>query len=80
MYENFVKFVSICPIYNLAALPSTTTADKLNKASFKEKCNLIREAFTNLYSGLKNDEAALFHSELVTSYFETAAFVLLKRL
>ena len=37
------------------------TEDKQNKASFKERCNLIREMFTNLYAGLKNDEAVAYH-------------------
>lgn len=75
LYENFVKYVSICPMYNLAQSPT----DKLNKASFKDRCNLIREVFVNLYAGQKNDEAALFHGELVQSYFDSFAFVLLKR-
>jgi len=50
-----------------------------NKASFKDRCNLIRELFVNLYGGLKNEEAPLFHGELVSAYFESLAFVLLKR-
>lgn len=62
-------------MYNLASSPS----DKLNKASFKDRCNLIREVFVNLYAGLKNDEAVLFHEELIQSYFDSIAFVLLKR-
>jgi len=77
LYENFVKYLSVCPIYNLS--PGPQPGDKLNKASFKERCNLIREVFSNLYLGLKNDEAPLFHSELVASYFESLAFILLKR-
>lgn len=78
LYENFVKFVSVCPIYNLT--PATiNNSDKLNKASFKERCNLIRECLVNLFAGLKIDEAALFHTELVAAYFESLAFILLKR-
>ena len=76
LYENFVKYISICPMYNLA-LPTT---DKLNKTSFKEKCNLTREALCNLYAGLKNDESVLFHTDLVSAYFESLTFILLKRL
>ena len=76
LYENFVKYISICPMYNFA-LPTT---DKLNKTSFKEKCNLTREALCNLYAGLKNDESVLFHTDLVSSYFESLTFILLKRL
>lgn len=53
--------------------------DKQNKASFKERCNLIREAFTTLYQGLKNDEAVAFHQDLVKCYYETLVFVVLKR-
>ena len=76
MYENFVKFVSVFPFYHIWQF----TEDKTNKASFKERCNLIRETFTNLYSGLKNDEAVAFHQDLISSYFETLTFILLKRL
>lgn len=48
LYQNFVKFVSVCPIYQLKEFKD----DKLNKASFKERCNLIRECMVNLYNGL----------------------------
>jgi hypothetical protein len=57
LYENFVKFVSIFPFYHLIDYHE----DKLNKASFKERCNLLRETLTNLYLGLKNDESVAFH-------------------
>jgi hypothetical protein len=57
LYENFVKFVSIFPLYHLIDY----NEDKLNKASFKERCNLLRETLTNLYLGLKNDESVAFH-------------------
>ena len=43
LYDNLVKFVSIFPLYHLVDY----TEDKLNKASFKERCNLIRELFVN---------------------------------
>ena len=52
LYENFVKFVSIFPLYHLIDYKE----DKLNKASFKERCNLLRETLTTLYQGLKNDD------------------------
>jgi hypothetical protein len=57
LYENFVKFVSVFPFYHLYDYKE----DKANKASFKERVNLIREVFSNLYSGLKNDESVAFH-------------------
>lgn len=75
LYENFVKFVSIFPFYHLVDY----TEDKLNKASFKERCNIIRETLTNLYLGLKNDESVAFHQDLTRSYFETFSFMVLKR-
>ena len=52
---------------------------KLNKASFKERCNLLREAMQSLYAGLQNDESVAFHVEAVASFFETLTFILLKR-
>ena len=57
LYDNFVKFVSIFPLYQLVDYHE----DKLNKASFKERCNLLRETLTTLYQGLKNDESVAFH-------------------
>ncbi len=57
LYDNFVKFASIFPFYHLVDY----VEDKQNKASFKERCNLIRETFTNMYQGLKNDESVAFH-------------------
>lgn len=71
--------MSICPIYQLGSGPIVAD-DKLNKASFKERCNLIREALGSLYAGLLNDEAVAFHLELVSAFFETFTFVLLKRI
>jgi hypothetical protein len=76
LYDNFVKFVSIFPLYHLVDYKE----DKLNKASFKERASLLRETLTTLYQGLKNDEAVAFHQDLMKSYFETFAFLLLKRL
>jgi hypothetical protein len=76
LYQNFVKFVSVCPLYQLKEFKD----DKLNKASFKERCNLIRECMVNLYYGLSNDEAVTFHRELINSYAETLTFILLKRI
>lgn len=78
LYENFVKYVSICPVYQLtgAAQPNE---GKLNKVSFKERCNLLRELMQALFAGLKNDESVAFHLELVSSYYETLTFLLLKR-
>ena len=75
LYENFVKFVSIFPLYHLIDYKE----DKLNKASFKERCNLLRETLTTLYQGLKNDESVAYHQDLMRSYFETFSFILLKR-
>eukprot|EP00347_Sterkiella_histriomuscorum_P012612 403367900 len=76
LYENFIKFASIFPFYHI----HNYTEDKTNKASFKERCNLIREAFTTIYQGLRNDESVAFHSELAKCYYETLAFILLKRI
>lgn len=78
MYENFVKYVSICPLYQLTNV-ATPNEGKLNKASFKERCNLLREAMQALYAGLQTDESVAFHVEHVASYFETLTFVMLKR-
>lgn len=75
LYENFVKFVSTFPLFHVVDFKD----DKLNKTSFKERCNLLRETLTTLYQGLKNDEAVAFHQDLVRSYYETFAFLLLKR-
>ncbi|CDW71489.1 ring zn-finger-domain-containing protein [Stylonychia lemnae] len=75
LYENFIKFTSIFPFYHLVDY----TEDKTNKASFKERCNLVREAFTTLYQGLKNDESVAFHQDLTKSYYETLSFILWKR-
>lgn len=41
LYENFVKVVSVFPLYHLVDY----TEDKNNKASFKERANIIRETF-----------------------------------
>mmetsp|Transcript_108480 Transcript_108480/g.149942 ORF Transcript_108480/g.149942 Transcript_108480/m.149942 type:complete len:215 (+) Transcript_108480:1056-1700(+) len=76
LYENFVKYASVSPLYQLALI---NESDKLNKASLKERANLIREMFSNLYQGLKNEESVAFHTELVHSYFETLTFILFKR-
>ena len=70
-----MKFVSIFPLYHLVDY----TEDKTNKASFKERASLLRETLTNLYQGLKNDESVAFHQELMRSYFESFAFIVLKR-
>lgn len=51
MYENFVKYVSINPFYKLTNTPDPKEG-KSNKASFKERCNLVREVMQNLYAGL----------------------------
>ena len=75
LYQNFVKFVSVCPLFQLKEIKE----DKLNKASFKERCNLLRECLVNLYSGLGTDESVSFHRELMNSHAETLTFVLLKR-
>lgn len=76
MYENFVKYLSACPIYQLKDFKD----DKLNKASFKERCNLVRETLTNLYGGIAHDEAVTFHKELVGCFTESLTFVLVKRI
>jgi hypothetical protein len=75
LYENFVKFTSIFPLYHLVDY----TEDKTNKASFKERASLIRETLTTLSQGLKNDESVAFHQDLMKCYFETFAFLVLKR-
>ena len=46
LYENFVKFLSVCPLYRL------DIEDKVNKASFKDRCGLIREVLLMLYQGI----------------------------
>lgn len=51
----------------------------MNKASFKDRCGLIREVMLALYSGMQNDEAVVFHQDLVNSYCESLTFILLKR-
>jgi hypothetical protein len=76
LYENFIKFSSIFPFFHIDSF----IEDKQNKASFKERCNLIREVFTSLYLGLKNDESVAFHQDLVSSYYESLAFIILKRI
>jgi len=76
LYENFVKYASVCPLYQLTDIKDD---DKLNKASLKERANLIREMLSALYQGLRNEESVTFHRELVHSYFETLTFILIKR-
>ena len=78
MYENFVKYVSINPFYKLTNKPDTSEGPK-NKASFKERCNLLREVMQSLYAGLQTDESVAFHVEAVSSFYETLTFLLLKR-
>ena len=78
LYENFVKYISICPIYQLSAT-ALPNEGKLNKASFKDRCNVLRETMQAHYAGLQIDESVAFHVEHVTSYFETLTFILLKR-
>lgn len=51
LYENFVKYVSVCPIYQLTNTPGANDG-KMNKASFKERCNLLRDTMQALYAGL----------------------------
>ena len=80
LYENFVKYVSINPLYKLETKPNPQRDGKMNKASFKDRCNLLREAMQSLYAGLQNDESVAFHLEAVASFFETLTFVLLKRI
>lgn len=75
MYDNLIKFCSVFPFFQL--VPGAH--EGANKASFKERCNLLREFFKNLYEGLKLDEAVAFHSHLMQSYFECLTFILLKR-
>lgn len=79
MYKNFVKVVSVCPIYHLVPPTAAAAAEKTNKASFRDRCNLLRETMTSLYGGLQNDESVAFHGDLVAAFFETLAFVLWKR-
>ena len=79
LYENFVKYVSINPLYKLEAQPNPAVEGKMNKASFKDRCNLVRELMQNMFAGLQNDESVAFHVELVASYYETLTFLLLKR-
>ena len=50
LYENFVKYLSVCPLYKLTDFAQSE--DKNNKASFKDRCNLIRELMLNLYTAI----------------------------
>jgi len=68
----------VCPLYRLTEFAEQE--DKLNKASFKDRCSLIREVMLNLYSGIQNDEAAVYHQDLVNSYCESLTFILQKRI
>jgi len=77
LYENFIKYVSVCPLYRLTDFQDSE--DKLNKASFKDRCGLLREVMLHLYSGMQNDEAVVFHQDLVNSYCESLTFILQKR-
>jgi hypothetical protein len=47
LYENFVRYLSVCPLYRL------DIDDKVNKASFKDRCGLIREVLVMLYQGIQ---------------------------
>mmetsp|Transcript_117 Transcript_117/g.172 ORF Transcript_117/g.172 Transcript_117/m.172 type:complete len:174 (+) Transcript_117:1417-1938(+) len=67
------------PLYKLEAQSNPTVEGKMNKAGFKDRCNLLREVMQNLYAGLQNDESVAFHVEAVASFYETLTFVLLKR-
>ena len=60
LYDNFVKYLSVCPLYRLAAADSQDT-DKLNKASFKDRCNMIREVMVTMYQAIQTDEATAYH-------------------
>lgn len=77
LYENFVKYLSVCPLYKLTDFTDT---DKLNKASFKDRCNLVREVMVTMYQAIQSDEAIAFHMDLVNSYCESLTFLLLKRI
>lgn len=65
----------MCPLYKL----SDYTEDKVNKASFKDRCNMIREVMVTFYTAITNDEAVTYHIDLVNSYCESLTFILLKR-
>ena len=79
LYENFVKFVSVCPLWQLQPAKQHLSGTK-NKVSLKDRCNLLRELMAALYAALThNDEAVAFHGELVACYFETLTFLILKR-
>jgi len=75
LYENVVKLYSVFPMFQLANPPES----KQNKASFKDRVNMLRESFQWLYEGMKGDEAPAYHNELARSFFECFTFVLLKR-
>ncbi len=55
-----MKYLSVCPLYRLAAADSQDT-DKLNKASFKDRCNMIREVMVTMYQAIQTDEATAYH-------------------
>jgi hypothetical protein len=58
LYDNFVKYLSVCPLYKLT---DYSDSDKLNKASFKDRCNLLREVMVTMYQAINIDEAIAFH-------------------
>lgn len=50
LYENFVKYLSVCPLYKLHDFDES---DKQNKASFKDRCQLLREVLLALNAGIE---------------------------
>lgn len=77
LYDNFVKYLSVCPLYKLTDF--ALTEDKQNKASFKDRCGLLREVMLTLYQAINSDEAVAYHTDLIGSYCESLTFILLKR-
>jgi hypothetical protein len=70
-----LKFVSVYPLFRLVDFED----DKLNKFSVKDRAKFIVQLFQHLWAGLKSDEAANFHQQLVGAYFEALAFIFIKR-
>lgn len=75
LYPNLVKFTSVFPLFQLVDFKD----DKLNKFSLKDRAKFLTQFYQHLFAGLKNDNSTYFHRELSGAYFETLAFLLLKR-
>ena len=76
LYPNLIKFMSVFPLFNFIDIKD----DKLNKFNIKDRAKFLTQFYQHFFSGLKNDEASNFHSQLTGAYFETLTFFIMKRL